>query len=182
MKINIQSLALLVLVIIASSCGTSLKHFNQDMVDEYRWSKDEIKSIQFYLSEDIVLWRKLADEDTRIKNGKIRIEDDSEVEEVIIKKNTPGLVLFIPKRNNYAVSFDDDPEHYLMFGPNPKRRDQYVLLAKNWDRRRGKVSYGDQIYNTNSNSAFAGLLVDIKKAKKERYTSKTASGRRINKS
>jgi len=151
------------------------------MVDEFRWDNDEIKRIQFYLSEDVILWRKLSDEDSRITKGKIRIENDSEVEEIIIKKNTPGVVLFIPKRNNFAVSFDNVEKNYLMFGPNPKNKDKYVLLAKDWDRRKGKVTYGNQIYNTNSESAFAGLLVDIKKAKNTKYTSKTATGRRIRK-
>ncbi|MEE9371568.1 MAG: PH domain-containing protein [Saprospiraceae bacterium] len=164
-----------------TSCNRGLRYFNQEMVDEYKWNNAEIKKIQFYLSEDIVLWRKLKKDDTQIKNGKIRIEDDSKVEEVIIKKNTPGVVLFIPKKNKYAVSFDSDEDHFLMFGPNPKNKDKYVLLAKDWDRRRGKVTYGKVVYSTNSESAFAGLLVDIKTAKNIKYNSKTASGRRIRK-
>ena len=66
-----------------------------------------------------------------------------------------------------------------MFGPNPKRGDKYVLLAKDWDRRIGKVTYGGEVYNTLSESAFAGLLVDIKEAKNVKYNSKKASGRRV---
>ena len=165
-------------LLLMSSCNSGLRYFNQGMVNEYRWSSDEIKRIQFYVSQDIVLWRKLQDEDTVIRNGKIRIEDDSRVEEVVIKKNTPGIVLFIPKQNKFAVSFDSD-EHFLMFGPNPKNRNKYVLLAKDWDRRMGKVTYGDYVYNTDSESAFAALMVDIKKAKRVKYNSKTASGRRV---
>jgi hypothetical protein len=82
------------------------------MLLEYRWSNEEIKKIQFFLSEDIYLWRKLRVEDTRIKNGKIRIVDDSEVEEVLIAKNTPGVVIFIPKKNKFAVSFDENDGNY----------------------------------------------------------------------
>ncbi|MDG2448630.1 MAG: hypothetical protein P8M34_03300 [Saprospiraceae bacterium] len=166
-------------LIISTSCNNSLKYFSQEMHSEFQWDNNEIKKIQFYLSEDIFLWRKLKEEDTRIKNGKIRIVDDSEVEEIVISKNTPGVVIFIPKKNKLAVSFDEDDDLFLMFGPNPKRGDKYVLLAKDWDRRIGKVTYGGQVYNTLSESAFAGLLVDIKEAKNVKYNSKKATGRRV---
>ena len=176
------TLAISVMVLSLFSCGPRLRYFNQEMVREYRWDNDEIKRIQFYLSQDVVLWRKLSDQDSRITNGKIRIVDDSEVEEVVIKKNTPGVVLFIPKKNSFAVSFDNEKDNFLMFGPNPKNKNNYVMLAKEWDRRVGKVSYGNQVFNTSSDNAFAGLLVDIKNAKKVKYNSKTASGRRVKKS
>lgn len=174
-----QSIFLVVFLFVFSSCNNKLKYFNNHMLLEYRWSNEEIKKIQFFLSEDIYLWRKLRVEDTRIKNGKIRIVDDSEVEEVLIAKNTPGVVIFIPKKNKFAVSFDENDELFLMFGPNPQRRDKYVLLAKDWDRRVGKVTYGGEVYNTTSESAFAGLLVDIKEAKNVKYSSQKASGRRV---
>ena len=166
-------------LILLSACNRGLKFYDQDMQADFRWSNQEIKKIQFYLSEDIYLWRKLKAEDARIKNGKIRIIDDSKVEEVIIAKNTPGVVIFIPKRNKLAVSFDNDDELFLMFGPNPKRGNKYVLLAKDWEKRIGKVTYGGQVYNTSSESAFAGLLVDIKEAKNVNYSSKKASGRKV---
>ena len=167
--------------IILSSCGSSLRYFSQDIYDDYNWSPEELKSIQFYLSEDIVLWRKISDKDTKIEDGKVRIVDDRKVEEVIIKKNTPGVIAFVPKRNSFAVSFDNKNSNYLMFGPNPKNIDRYVLLAKDWDRRKGKVSYGDQIYETRSESALAALLIDIKKANRTKYNSKKAGGRKIGK-
>ncbi len=178
MKLKLLSFYALIILMLGS-CSTKLRYFTQDMYDTYRWNQQELKSIQFYLSEDIVLWRKLGNEDARIKDGKIKVTDDSEIEEVFIKKGTPGLVLFIPKKNKFAISFDKNDNHYLVFGPNPKASDRYVLLAKEWDRRKGKVSYGKRIYNTDSESAFASLMVDIKSARKVKYRSKTASGRKI---
>ena len=174
-KVLFYSLTILIL----SSCSSKLRYFSQDMYDSYRWDEDQLKSIQFYVSDDIVLWRKISDQDARIKDGKIRVMDDSEVEEVIIRKGTPGLVMFIPKRNNFAISFDKRDKNYLMFGPNPKARDRYVLLAKDWNKRQGKVRYGGFTYNTESESAYASLMVDIKSAKKIKYKSNTASGRKI---
>lgn len=182
MKTNISTITLgLTLIIILGSCSSGLRYFTQDMLSKYRWNREELKSIQFYLSDDIVLWRELSDHDTRIKNGQIRVEDESEVEEVIIKKGTPGVIVLIPKQNKFAVSFDKENSNYLMFGPNPKAKDRYVLLAKDWDRRVGKVTYGKRLYNTSSESAFASLMVDIKKAKKVNYSSEKATGRKVRK-
>lgn len=180
MNRSVRTFIAIILCILFASCSNqSLKYFDQRMIDEYGWTEDEIKKIQFFTSEDIVLWRELANNETTISNGQIRIDKNSRIEEVIIKRNTPGVVVFIPKFNKYAVSFDPDGK-YLMFGKSKKRNNRYVLLAKDWDRQYGKVTYGDHIYNTKSSSAFASLLVDIKRAGQVRKKSKNARGRIVN--
>lgn len=180
MKIGlIRSTFGLLVLLMLTSCSSKLRYFTEDMVQKYRWNNKELKSIQFYLSDDILLWRELSDHDTRIKNGQIRVEDESEIEEVLIKKGTPGVIVLIPKQDKFAVSFDKQDRNYLMFGPNPKARDRFVLLAKDWDRKIGKVTYGGREYNTSFESAFASLMVDIKRAKKVNYTSEKATGRRV---
>lgn len=66
-----------------------------------------------------------------------------------------------------------------MFGPNKKAGGRFVLLAKEWDRKIGKVSYKGRTYRTDSNSALSALLVDVDKARKiSRKTSKI-KGRKI---
>ena len=66
-----------------------------------------------------------------------------------------------------------------MFGPNKKAGGKFVLLAKELDRRIGKVTYKGKIYNTNSQSVMAALLVDIDKAKKVSRKTKKIKGRKI---
>lgn len=168
------------ITLLSSSCGNNYKYFTQDLYDEHRWSERELERIQFYVSEDIVLYRKLSGEDSRISNGKIRVVDGSKVEEVIIEKGTPGVFVKSPKANRFSIAFEDDNSNFLMFGPNPKANGRYVLLAKDWTRRTGKVSYGNQVYDTSSASAYAALMVDIKKARKIKYKTKKASGQRVN--
>lgn len=162
-----------------SSCGKNLKYFTEDLYDEYRWSEQELKSIQFYVSEDIVLYRGDNDDDSRIKDGKILVENDRKVEEVIIKKGTPGVFVMSPKENRFAISFASDNDEFLMFGPNSKANGKFVLLAKEWERRSGEISYGGKTWRTSSDSAYAGLMVDIKKAGKTKYQTEKADGRRV---
>lgn len=170
----------LVCTLMLTSCGNSYKYFTQSMYDENGWTERDLQRIQFYVSQDIVLYRKLSGEDTRITKGKIRVVDGSEIEEIIIERGTPGVFVQSPKANRFGVSFESNNRNFLMFGPNPKANGRFVLLAKDWDKRSGKVTYGDQVYDTSSQSAYAALMVDIKKAKKIKYKTKKAEGSRVN--
>ena len=163
-----------------SSCSSNLRPFTQRLYDEFNWTDEEIQNIQFYVSDDIRLWRDAGNEATMIQDGKVRIVDGREIEEIIIRKGTPGVVIFSPKENRFAVSFNEDDDSFLMFGPNEKVNGRYVLLAKEWQKRQGKVTYSGRIYETDSNSAYATLMLDIKAAQKLKYNSTVVSGRRVN--
>jgi len=102
-----------------SSCSQKLTPFSQRMYDDFGWSDSDLKSIQFYLSDDIVLRREKGADDSQIRDGKIRVKDDRQVDEVVFKKGTPGVVVFTPKENRLAVSFDRS-DNYLVFGPSKK--------------------------------------------------------------
>lgn len=162
-----------------SSCGKNLQYFTEDLYDEYRWSDQELKSIQFYVSQDIVLYRGGNDDGTRISDGKILVENDRQVEEVIIKSGTPGVFVMSPKEDRFAISFDNGNSEFLMFGPNSKANGKFVLLAKKWNRRNGEITYGGKTWMTNSDSAYAALMVDIKRAGKTKYKKETVDGQRV---
>ena len=67
-----------------------------------------------------------------------------------------------------------------MFGPNPKSGGKYVLLAKSWRNRQGKVSYGSRTYTADLGASFAHLMVNIKKVNKVGIKQKVAGGRTVN--
>jgi hypothetical protein len=175
----IKLFSILCLIVFATSCSKTLTYFTDDIYADNNWSEEELKQIQFYLSEDIRLERVYGSAGSDIKDGQIKIKSERKVEEVIIRKGTPGVLVFSPKSNRFALSFDENPEKYLMFGPNEKAKGRYVLLAKKWKKRGGIISYGGADYRTTSDSAYAALMVDISKARKTSKKSDTASGRRI---
>ncbi|MBI5916510.1 MAG: hypothetical protein HY842_14125, partial [Bacteroidetes bacterium] len=127
-----------------SSCSNKLSYFTQDLQERYRWRDDELKKIQFYVSQDIVLKRELTGGSTDIVSGKIKIEDGRQIEEVVIRKGTPGAFLFSPKDERFAIGFEEGSERYLIFGPSPKYSDRFVLLASDWDKRTGSVTYDNK--------------------------------------
>ena len=169
----------LLMVLLLTSCSKQLTYFTQDLQEDYNWTESELKKIQFYLSDDIYLERSRNNELSRIEDGSITIQSGSNVEKVIIEAGTPGVVVFTPKSDRFAVSFDEDPANYLVFGPSPKARDRYVLMAKKWRSRGGIITYGGKEYRTTSESAFASLMVDISKARQISTKKSTATGRTI---
>jgi len=175
----VKLFSLMTVIVLTSSCSKTLTYFTDDIYAENNWNESELKQIQYYLSEDIRLERVYGTGGSDIQDGQIKIKSERKVDEVIIKKGTPGILVFSPKSNRFALSFDEDPDKYLMFGPNEKANGRYVLLAKKWKKRGGIISYGGVEYRTTSDSAYAALMVDISKARKTSKKSKTASGRRV---
>jgi len=167
------------ILLFLGSCSPSLSPFTQKLIERNRWSEEELKEIQFYLSSDIVLTRDYNSGASRIESGEIKMVKGRKVEEVRIPKGTPGVAVFQPKRDKLAVSFESQNDRFLIFGPNPKRGGSYVLLATEWKNRRGKVKYDDKQFYTTTESGFATLLVDIKKSKKVKVKSRSVKGRKV---
>ncbi len=164
-----------------ASCA-SLTPFTEELYEENGWSDDELQRIQFYLSKEIVLYRQKKEADSKISDGKIRMKDGRELEEIIIKKRTPGVFEFKKDDSElFVVSFDVDGRH-LTFGSNPKMNGKYTLRAKEWDKRsgRGKVTYGEDEFNVVPGSGYATLMVNLKKMQKVNVKSRKAKGRTVN--
>jgi hypothetical protein len=161
-------------------CGPTLMPFTQKLYEENRWSDAELKNIQFYVSRDIILWREATEGSSKIAQGKIKVVKGRRVEELRIRRGTPGVFIFSPKDNRFAVSFESDSDQrYLMFGPNPKRQNTYVLLASDWKGTTGSITYDNTTYYTDANSGMAALLVDLDRNVRTSYKSRVAKGRTI---
>ncbi len=180
---NLSLLAFAALAVLCfSSCSPKLTPFTQNLYQENKWTENELSQIQFYLSEDILLSRKMGSDTTEIVEGEIKIINGRELEEIVIPKGTPGVFLFSPSANQLAISFESEgEERFLMFGPNPNASNRYTLLAKTWGRENGTVRYDGKEYVVSFTDAFASLLVDLKWASKNDFESRKAVGRKISK-
>lgn len=170
---------LLIGTLLLSACNPNLTPFTQRLYDENDWSATELKRIQFYLSEDIVLRRDSERSQSRINKGEIEVVRNGDVEKIVIRKGTPGVFVFSPKEDRFAISFENSDERFLMFGPNPKSNNRYLVLASDWKKRGGVVTYGDKRYRIDSSNAYAALMVDLKKMRKVEVKARTAGGRRV---
>ena len=81
-------------VFLLSSCGSKLTPFTQRLYDDNNWSEEELKRIQFYTSDDIILFRELSRGESEIISGEIKIRNGRKINEVIIKKITIKKLCF----------------------------------------------------------------------------------------
>ena len=179
---NLLLLLSLTTVVLLSSCSPRLSPFTQDLYEDNNWSDADLKRIQFYLSEDIVMRRQARSGSSEIVGGEIKIVDGKRVDEIIIKKGTPGVFIFRPKEERFAISFEGGSDkRFLIFGPSERTRGRYTLRARQWKKRRGggEITYDGRTYYTPSESAYAALLVDLKKIRNTKVKSREAKGRTI---
>jgi len=176
----IKYIAFALLVIGVSSCGPKLRPFTDRMYVNSGFSENELKRIQFYVSNDIVLQRRIDGSKARIESGKIKVIDGAQYEEVIIRRNTPGVFSFQADGEDIAVSFEGKPSvNYLIFGPSRRRNGEYVLRAAKWERDYGVITYMGTQYTTPASSAFASLMVDVRGNNRSTTRVRRASGTRV---
>lgn len=173
----IRYFMLLIILSSITACSPRLSVFTSDLKRNIAWDEKDLKKIQFYVSNDIVLRRSISDSKARIERGKIRVIDGSHYEEVIIRAETPGVVVFSPDGERLAVSFDTDGT-YLMFGPREKTG-EYVLLASRWEKTKGWVQYGGKTYETPASSARSYLMADTQFKDRTSSRQRVARGREI---
>lgn len=161
-----------------SSC-TSLTPFTQEIYSDLNLDNEEIKSVQFYLSQDIVLYKDIATDEARIEDGKIKLKERHKSSEIVIKSGTPGVVIFLPKENRFAVSFENDDKKFLVFGPNQRNHDRYTLLGREWGNQFGKVTYGGEVYTTSLHNSMAALMVNVNKIQNHTVKRKQLNGRKV---
>ena len=176
MKIIIASLFMLVLL---GSCK-NLVPYTDSLKTKHNLTEEQMKHLQFYLSDPIVLQRHVADGgSTQVLAGKVHIINGEKVEEVIIPSGTPG-VLVKDENGKLEVSFERDDNHYLRFGANPDRYQSFVLLAGEWKGKIGTVNYAGQKYYTSPESADAILMIDLHKISNYQKEERVAKGRKAN--
>lgn len=171
--------ALVLFTFLFSSCGPRLSPLTQRMIEDQSWQEDELKRIQFYLSEDLILTREVRNGNTEIRNGQVKMIDGRQVEQMVFKQKTPGIFVFSPKTQRMAVSFENNDENYLVFGPNPKAGNRYTLLASDWKRRTGSVTYAGKTWRVNAADAYASLLIPLKRLRENDVRGKVAGGRKL---
>ncbi|MBK9212681.1 MAG: hypothetical protein IPO14_06960 [Saprospiraceae bacterium] len=83
---NIKNLAILFLCgLFLSSCSPNLRPFTKKLQDSYQWNENELKKLQFYLSDDIVLTKNSSKGTSEIKDGKLEVKGEQSLDQVVIR-------------------------------------------------------------------------------------------------
>lgn len=161
-------------IIFLTSCAQRVA-FTSDIQNQYNFSENTLKKVQFYTSGEIVLIKIKQDGDVDIQDGKLYIKDEKNCEKIIIKKGTPCILEKVIDKNKFLFSFEFGDDKYLAFGNTSTGC--YSLLAKDWKSGAGTIKYANKTYATDDGDVY--LTVKIKKLNKLKSKERTVKGRKV---
>jgi len=163
-------------LVLLSSCSTRVP-YSTEISNDLDLPEEQLKQVQFYVSQTVVLERKSDKVRTYTQNGTVVVKGNSDANRVVIQQGTPGTVVK-EEEDRLFVSFEDDPNRFLVFGADEKSG-RYVLLAKDWKDNSGVINYGGVEYLTTPGSGKAYLLMKMKNEHKMNSTTRYVKGRKL---
>lgn len=167
-----NKILLTIIVGFLCSCNTQKVAYTSDIQSNYRFSEEKLKTIQFYTSEQIILYVTSNNDRTNIHDGKITISESQVVDRIIIPANTPCVLEKKLNDNTFLLSFEKNK--VLCFS---NTGNVYSIAASIWTDNEGLVKYGDKNYFTMSRSTF--LTIKMKKLNSIISKERTLSGRTL---
>lgn len=183
-----RTISLLSIILITlSSCSTNRMLFTVDTKKQIEEAGVDVTQVQFYNSDEIVLARDISKEEVKVAEGKVRIENGRNIEEIIIPANTPGICE-LNNEKTLKVSFDTGEGKSIPFlverrGDVVVSGSYFKIGAKEWTRtsrgrKVGKLDYEGKIFKL-VRGADARLMIDKAVLNKVNRKTKVAKGRKL---
>jgi hypothetical protein len=173
-----KNLILLFTAIITLSSCKNMVPYTDALRQKYNWSENDLKRIQFYTSDAIVLQRKIVEGETRIQEGKIKTINGEKVEEIIIRSGTPGI-LIEESNGKLSVSFEKNDQHYINFGKNVNMNNRFSIAFSSLKNKIGTINYNGTKYFTAPETVDAILMVDMRRIDNSELNQRVAKGRKV---
>ena len=165
-----------------SSCSSTRIPFTSELKKELNLSEEDIKGIQFYVSDNLILFKQNISETNQTnETGKILLNSKNIINQIIIKRRTKGIVTNIVGNDIALVSFEIGNNKDIVFGTK-SGQGEYRLMSKEWDKTQAKINYGGQSYWTGNGANSVYLEIKVKSINKLIRKTRVVSGRKINKS
>jgi len=172
--------AVLVALFALSACAAGRAPFTQNLRDQYRLEGDDLKKLQYFVSDDVTLQRDFRREEGEVsKTHKLVVKEGGHVEEVFIAAGTPGIATEVGP-TSLAVSFE--PGGSLVFASPPSDRDpgrKYRLSAKEWTDYYGELVYENKVWYAVKGSGRAYLEVGLESLDAVEKRKKVLPGRTL---
>lgn len=174
------------LAIFVMSC-VQKQELTRSAIEKYKLHNDHLKNTQFYLSEDVTLYKKRGEYLRRTDNGKLIVKNKENLSKIVIKKGTKGVIKKIIKKKidtvKILVSFDEKSEEdVIVFGYSGSSGDGlYKIMARDWTPHSGIIDIMDQEFFLKRKHADAHLYFKKKEINNKNITTKRLRGNDIKK-
>ncbi len=174
--------------ILLFGCGSS-KNLSKDCVPFTRELRQkleidniDLKLVQFYVDQKLVLTRNLGDQKVEVSSGVVKLEHGKFINEVIIPSLTPGICESTDNEK-LLISFEKG-NNKLSFGPGSGYFvNNYVLYGTEWKNGTASVTYDFNKFRARCGScqdvATATLVIRKSEWEKMEKKSRTLKGRTV---
>lgn len=148
MRRILSAIVVLVLAISLPACRSSKKTTDRDRYVPFtRQLKDrldrdnvDLRLVQFYIDQKVVMTRNLGDEKVEVSSGVIKFNNGQYINEVIVPSFTPGVCESV-SNDKLMISFEKG-NNDLAFGlGNGYSANEYILYGNDWRNGSALVSF-----------------------------------------
>jgi hypothetical protein len=140
----------------------------------------DVKKVQFYIDQKLVLRRAMGSEKGTVKSGVIVFDNGQYMNELVIPAYTPGVCEWV-NGEDMKVSFDV-PGKTIEFGAL-YANNNFILVGNNWHNGTVDITYDNQLYQVScgscNNVADAKLVVRKNQTFKKDDNAKVVAGRKV---
>ncbi|HLX66537.1 MAG TPA: hypothetical protein VKR41_06065 [Puia sp.] len=167
------------------SCSSSRKNFvpfTRDLRAKLDKENIDLRNVQFYIDQKLVLSRNLGDTKVEVKSGVVKLENGHYTNDVIIPAFTPGICN-TTDNDKLMISFEKG-NNDLAFGPGSGYTfNEFVLYGTEWKNGTAAVTYDSNQFRarcgTCSDVASATLVIRKSELDKIEKKSRTLKGRTV---
>jgi hypothetical protein len=174
--------------ILLFSCSSTSKMaknyvpFTRDLKAKLEKENIDLKEVQFYVDQKLILSRNLGDQKVEVKSGVVKLENGKYINDVIIPPFTPGIC-DATENDRLKISFEKG-NNDLAFGPGSGYTfNDYVLYGTEWKDGTAAVTYDSNKFRarcgTCSDVASATLVIRKKELDKMERKSRVLKGRTV---
>ena len=143
----------------ASKKASELVPFTYQLQIKNRLTEDELKKLQYYVSDTITLNREVTSIDpNQIINGKLISKSGKIIDEVIVNALTKGIAL---GNSKFVIAISFEEGNSFNFGVVDEFDQRaYGLFARSWSGKIGIIDFAGFQYSAINESYKATLLID----------------------
>ncbi|MBS1626456.1 MAG: hypothetical protein JSR09_03685 [Bacteroidetes bacterium] len=157
--------------------------FTKELYNILKNSNIDVRKVQFYIDQQVVLTRNLTQGKTEVVNGVIKFSNGHYVDEVIIQQHTPCVVDSVDY-DGFRVSFGGAANWFKFINSRQSTYpDNYVCSGTNWKDGTADLLYNKLVYRGSCGTcgSLADVRLEVKQSDFDNSTRKTTvlPGRRV---
>ncbi len=165
---------LLSVAVLFVACSSERIPFTQELRQEYQLSEEDLKNLQYYVSDEILLERDAVLGESKVDRGKLTTKSGKLIEQILLEGDTPGIAV---QTGEYwlAVSFEQNAALFFTSRLGYIKQGEYYLGTRGNQR----VQYNNKEYVIINNGIQSYLMIDRESLSNLIRNRKILLGRRV---